>query len=131
MKYFTMKDGSVMRESDLALIPPTEENADYAAFLADDSKIVEPFDYAAEEARQAKKVAPATVTMRQARLALLQSGLLDAVEAAVTGAGKAAQIEWEYSGEVHRDKALVRALTPALGLTEEQLDDLFELAASL
>ena len=53
MKYFLMKDGSVMRESDLAIIPPTEENADYRAFLADDTKVVDPFDYAAEDARQA------------------------------------------------------------------------------
>lgn len=87
--------------------------------------------YAAVAAAEAKERKPKTVTMRQARLALLQSGLLDAVESAVTGAGKAAQIEWEYSSEVHRDKALVKALTPALGLTEEQLDDLFALAASL
>ena len=53
MKYFIMNDGSVMRESDLAVIPPTEENADWKAYLADDSKVVEPFDYAAEDARQA------------------------------------------------------------------------------
>jgi hypothetical protein len=52
MKYFLMNDGSVMRGSDLALIPPTEENADYRAYLADDTKVVEPFDYSAEEARQ-------------------------------------------------------------------------------
>lgn len=52
MKYLLMKDGSVMREGDLALIPPSEENKDWLAYLADKSKTVEPFDYAAEEARQ-------------------------------------------------------------------------------
>lgn len=53
MKYLLMKDGSVMREGDLALIPPSEENPDWLAYLADKSKTVEPFDYATEEARQA------------------------------------------------------------------------------
>jgi len=69
--------------------------------------------------------------MRQARLALLQQGMLSQVESAVAGAGQAAQIEWEYSSTVERDKALVQAIAPALGLTETQLDDLFRLAATL
>ncbi len=75
------------------------------------------------------------VTMRQARLALLGAGLLDAVNAAVAAmpgaGGAAARIEWEYSSEVHRHKALVSALGPALGLTEAQLDQLFVTAAGI
>jgi hypothetical protein len=79
--------------------------------------------------------APSVCTMRQARLALLGAGLLDAVEAAIAameGAeGKAAQIEWEYATEVRRDSHLVDGLTAALGLTDAQLNDLFTVAASL
>lgn len=74
---------------------------------------------------------PQTVTMRQARLALLASGLLDDVTAAVAGAGQAAQIEWEYSDVVARNAALVQVLSGALGLTDEQLDGLFVVAATL
>lgn len=78
---------------------------------------------------------PRVVTMRQARLALLQQGLLQRVNdfvAALEGdTGQAARIEWEYSQEVWRDKALVRLLTPALELTEQQVDDLFVLAKTL
>lgn len=78
---------------------------------------------------------PTIVSMRQARLALLQSGLLSSVDAAIatlpSPQKEAAQIEWEYSQEVHRDKALVGMLAPALGLNESQLDDLFTLAATL
>lgn len=78
---------------------------------------------------------PQMVTMRQARLALLEAGLLQAVNTAIETMqgveGEAARIEWDYSSEVHRDKALVRYLAPILGLTDQQLDDLFILAATL
>jgi len=80
-------------------------------------------------------VIPLRVTMRQARLALLQAGLLDdvaaAIEAMQSPQKEAAQIEWEYSQEVHRDKALVLALAPALGLDHAALDQLFITAATL
>ena len=75
------------------------------------------------------------VTMRQARLALLQAGLLANVEAAINSLPspqkEAAQIEWEYSQEVRRDREFVTQLTAAMGLTELQVDDLFILAATL
>jgi hypothetical protein len=45
--------------------------------------------------------------------------------------GEEARIEWEFSGTVERDKALVQSLATALGITEAQLDELFALADSL
>lgn len=74
---------------------------------------------------------PAVVSMRQARLALLQAGLLASVETAMAGASAADQIEWEYATEVRRDSPLVVSMTAALGWTAEQVDDLFRTAASL
>lgn len=74
---------------------------------------------------------PQVVTMRQARLALHATGLLDAVNAAITQAGGASAIEWEYAQELRRDHPLIAALTPALGITSEQLDALFTQAATL
>lgn len=68
MKYLLMKDGSVMREADLSVIPPSEENPDWLAYLADKSKTVEPFDYAAEEARQADAAAVDKANAVKARL---------------------------------------------------------------
>lgn len=76
-------------------------------------------------------VIPSTVTMRQARLALLQSGLLSQVNSAVAAADEATKITWDYSSEVHRNHPFVAALAAALNLTEAQLDGLFTLAASL
>jgi hypothetical protein len=71
------------------------------------------------------------VSMRQARLALLQVGLLPSVVGAVEQAGEAAKITWEYATEVRRDDALVAFLAQKLSLTEGTLDDLFTLANTL
>jgi hypothetical protein len=76
-------------------------------------------------------VAPSVVSMRQARLALLQSGLLSTVSAAIVAGGEADQIEWEYATEVNRNQPLVQNMKAGLGLTEKDLDNLFILAASL
>lgn len=80
-------------------------------------------------------VVPRIVTMRQARLALLGAGLLQQVDQAISALPEpqqsAARIEWDYSSEVHRDRAFVQQLGQALGLSEEQLDALFIQAAAL
>lgn len=74
---------------------------------------------------------PLVVTMRQARLALLQTGMLASVNSAVAAADEATKITWEFSSEVQRGHPFVATLAAALNLTEAQLDDLFTLAASL
>jgi hypothetical protein len=74
---------------------------------------------------------PAVVTMRQARLALLQTGMLAQVNAAVAAADEATKITWEFSSEVQRSNPVVSTLAAALSLTAQQLDDLFTLAATL
>jgi hypothetical protein len=78
---------------------------------------------------------PQAVTMRQARLALLANGLLASVAPAIATLPnpqrQAAEVEWEYSQEVHRDKPLVAILGVMLGLSSSQLDDLFVLAKTL
>lgn len=80
-------------------------------------------------------VVPESVSMRQARLALLGAGLLAGVNAAIAslpGAqGDAARIEWEYAQEVRRDSPLIALLLPSLGLTSEQVDAMFVSAAGL
>jgi len=78
---------------------------------------------------------PEMVTMRQARLALLQAGKLADVNAAILALPspekEQAQIEWEYATEIKRDNALVTKLAPALGLDAPALDALFTMAATL
>ena len=78
---------------------------------------------------------PASVTMRQARLALLGAGLLAGVKAAINALPskqkEAAKIEWEYASEVQRNSGLVPMMGVALGLDDAALDALFVAAAAL
>ena len=78
---------------------------------------------------------PDVVTMRQARLALLGAGLLSQVETALNSLEEphrsAALIEWEYAQEVERDYPWVTQMVAVMGLTDEQVDDLFMAAAAL
>ena len=75
------------------------------------------------------------VTMRQARLALLQVGKYADVSTAIASMPEpqktAATIEWEYASTVERSSAFVASMATALGLTEAEMDSLFTLAASL
>jgi hypothetical protein len=91
--------------------------------------------YSAPPVAVAVAVVPTSVTMRQARLALLSAGLLSSVDMAITSladpAKSEAQIEWEYAQTVDRNAGLVPAMASALGMTEIQIDDLFILAATL
>ena len=79
----------------------------------------------------APPVVPAAVSPRQARIALLQAGLLDQVEAAVKAGTKQAQIEWEFGLEIRRDHAWLAAVAGQLGLSSAQVDDLFRAAAAI
>lgn len=78
---------------------------------------------------------PPSVTMRQARLALLGAGKLAAVDAAINALPEpqksAAKIEWEFSSEVQRHRGLVTQLGATLGLDDKALDALFIAAAKL
>jgi hypothetical protein len=90
---------------------------------------------------EAPPAAPAKVTRRQARQALLLAGLLDDVPAAIanlddgTPGGnqkmRMAQIEWEDSLEFERARPLVIEIAAAIGLGAEALDQLFITAAAL
>jgi hypothetical protein len=78
---------------------------------------------------------PVTVTMRQARLALLAVGKLDAVDAAIdtleSPQKEAARIEWDYARDVERNSPIVALMGLALDLSDEDLDELFIQAATL
>jgi hypothetical protein len=126
---YQLHQHGVIRE-DGAFIPADPDNTDYAAYLRWVAEGNTPEPYEAPPLG-----VPQEVTMRQARLALSAAGLLAAVDAAISAMPEpqktGARIEWEYSGAVQRNKPLVLALAPALGLTEAQIDELFIQAAAL
>ena len=61
---------------------------------------------------------------RQARLILLQYGLLDDIEAMLS-TDRAMQIWWEYSLDIKRGNEHIINAGIALKLTDEQLDNMF------
>lgn len=75
-------------------------------------------------------IIPEVITMRQARLQLLEVGLLDDVEAFVA-LDRKSQIEWEYANEVYRQSTLIESAKGALNLTDEQIDNMFVEASKL
>jgi hypothetical protein len=88
-----------------------------------------------EIAQYQRSLIPEKVTMRQARLALHNAGVLSLVQPALDALPEpprtSAQIEWDHSSEVFRDKPFVNMLGAQLGLNPEQIDQLFLQAAQL
>lgn len=79
---------------------------------------------------------PSSVTLRQAKRALLAAGLLDQVQATIDAIAdpvqrEEAQIDWNYSQTMDRDWPLVQLLSSEMGLTLAQLDELFLAASKL
>lgn len=71
---------------------------------------------------------PQQISMRQAKLMLLQAGYYDLVQPYIDGLTEpmktAANISWN-SGTCERDNEFVAQIGTALGMTDEQIDDLF------
>lgn len=82
----------------------------------------------AAAARAARSVSPL-----QARKALKASGMLAAVQAMVAAAPEDDDIRlaWDWALTWERDSPFIDSLGAALGLTSQQIDDLFALAATM
>lgn len=74
------------------------------------------------------------LTATTLRLTLLQAGITrKTVEAAIAAipddmAREAAEIQWEYATEYHRDHPLIEQLGGALGLKPDQIDAMWQAA---
>lgn len=82
------------------------------------------------------KTVPRVVSPRQIRIALIASGFtLSTIESAIAALPEPdrsfAQVSWEYSVEFQRDNPLILSMAPVLGLTSQQIDNLFIMASSL
>ncbi|EAJ5193028.1 hypothetical protein RLQ69_000438 [Campylobacter jejuni] len=75
-----------------------------------------------------EKGVPRKISIRQAKLALLEVGLLDDVEALIRNAPKATQINWEYATEFERNNELILYFQQQAKLSDEFVDELFKKA---
>lgn len=81
-------------------------------------------DAAVEKSRQ-------SVSPLQAKTALLRQGLLDDVEAMIAASPREIQLAWNEALMFGRNSPLINSLGASLGLSSQQIDDLFALAATL
>lgn len=78
-----------------------------------------------------EKGVPRKISVRQAKLALLNAGLLDDIEAMIEKSEKSVQISWEYATEFERNNPLILSFGALMKMSEEELDELFKLAKTL
>ena len=73
---------------------------------------------------------PQTITPLQSKLQLRELGLLDEVDTLVATDRKV-QLYWEYALTIERNNEVLLSMSEQLGLTSEQLDDMFIQASKL
>lgn len=72
-------------------------------------------------------------TNYQARQVLVLAGLYDSVQSAMNDPNVdiSAKLAWEYAANFYRISPFISSIAQSLGLSDEQLDDLFEQAMSI
>jgi hypothetical protein len=90
-------------------------------------------DYTPEElaARLEQWRQQTSCTPFQGRIALSDANLLANAEAAVNAADEKTKTAWEYALVWQRSSPMIAALGSALGMTDEQIDDLFKAAQQI
>lgn len=117
-----------------------EERAEFGLFMVAPAAVptghrvtaisYERIDGAVTQVVETAPVIPGSITPRQLKLALLDAGLLDAIEAFVAAAPREVQIGWNNTVEYLRTDALLNEMAAAFGMTAEQIDGIFIAAAA-
>ena len=110
---FVKDEQTMYRYEQLRLNPPMDDEA-----------------IAKEVAKRKEGLKVKVITPLQAKLQLHAMGLFDEVEAMVAS-DKQTQLYWEYALEIRRDHPTLQAMASALGLNDEQLDEMFMEASKL
>lgn len=90
-------------------------------------KIVTEEDVPAEEALEYERERMVCSRL-QARTALYTAGLLASVEKAVSSSSTMIQLAWEDATEFRRNSPSITMLAEEVGISEEELDNLFRAA---
>jgi len=127
MYKLTQSETTVQRLSDNAFIPFDGGNRDYQEYLEWLAEGNEPEPYVAPPAPPVTQV-----TAYQAKIQLSRSGLYDSVVTTVnTSDNPELKIAWEVATSFERNSPFILALQPELGLTDAQVDDLFQQASQI
>jgi len=125
MYRLTQSETTVHRLTDNAFIPFDGGNRDYQEYLEWLAEGNEPEPYVAPPAPPVTQV-----TAYQAKIQLSRSGLYDSVVTTVnTSDNPELKIAWEVATSFERNSPFILALQPELGLTDAQVDDLFQQAS--
>lgn len=90
-----------------------------------------PADLDAIAAQKIEDAKPKVISRVQAMKAMKQTGTLWADFNALLAANQDAKDEWDLATELQRNHTFTLQLSPALGLTSADLDNLFQLASTL
>lgn len=71
------------------------------------------------------------ITTFQAKAALAQFGLLDTIETYMETADTLTRLRWQTAPSFRRDNPALLTIAADLGITDQQLDDLFALGATI
>ena len=71
------------------------------------------------------------VTMRQARTALLEMGILDSVNSYINSLGEKEKIAWEFSSTLKSSNEIFKNAVLSLNKTEEEIKEFFKIASSI
>lgn len=127
-----LKDGVVIN---LAAVATADDAVAQGWIPTYDAKIGDKWENGQFVTPPVVEAVPVSVSMRQARLALHKQGLLPSVELAITSLSEPTksnvEIEWEYATTIERDWPAFTMLASAVGLTDEQVDQLFIDASKL
>lgn len=111
-------------------IPFTASPDDSVEFGREVYELASSMEVAPYEADPAR-LAPFSVSRFQARAALMDAGLLADAEIAVSSMGPLEQLAWSEATEWRRDSPTIAAMSDLLGLTSEQVDELFISASKI
>lgn len=123
-------DGEVLRYCDehgATVEPPTGGARVVREIVPDFTMPPQP-----QEIEPAKDV-PQSITRLQAKIALSQTGLLEQIQGMMAGLPSTdiQRLAWENALQFERDSAMVNGMAAAIGITQDQLDDLFIAAAAI
>ena len=124
--YKLTNNENIIRLSDKASIPMSEENGDYKNYLKwiEEGNTPEPVDIVPVPV-------PQIISRFQAKAQLHNDGLLILVESMIAESVALVKLAWADAQDFHRQSPTLKAIGLQLNLTDEQLDNLFIQASQI